>query len=131
MSDFREIEKAFLELKRRIAELERREIVRDNFEAASAPAVTDDSSENYSVGSRWIVSADLEQYICLDNTEGAAVWHKEPKNNFAATTSPGVNDDDTDGYSAGSMWINTAMATSYICLDASTGAADWNMFTTV
>ena len=45
-----------------------------NLDAISAPTVNDDIDLDYMVGSRWIdVTADKE-YICLDNTDGAAVW---------------------------------------------------------
>lgn len=43
-------------------------------DATSAPAVTNDIDEGYQVSSRWIdVTADKE-YVCVDNTAGAAVW---------------------------------------------------------
>ena len=51
------------------------------------------------------------------------------KTNFTAIVDPGVNDDDTQGYSVGSMWINTVPVNTrnrlFICVDNSTGAASW------
>jgi hypothetical protein len=46
-----------------------------NFTATIAPVnITDDITLGYTVGSRWIdLTTDLE-YICLDNSDGAAVW---------------------------------------------------------
>ena len=45
-----------------------------NLTATSAPTVDNDVTEGYTIGSRWIdVSADKE-YVCLDSTDGAAVW---------------------------------------------------------
>ena len=45
-------------------------------DATAAPAVTDDSGDGYAVGSRWIdITADNE-YVCVDATVGAAVWHQ-------------------------------------------------------
>ncbi len=42
--------------------------------ATVAPGVTDDLDVGYSIGSLWIdVTAD-KAYVCLDNTDGAAVW---------------------------------------------------------
>lgn len=49
----------------------------------------------------------------------------QPKTNFEATTSPSVNDDKTNGYSVGSVWIDTVANDVFWCLDASTGAAIW------
>ena len=48
-----------------------------------------------------------------------------PKNNLIATTAPGVSNDNTEGYSAGSRWIDITGDKAYVCLDASTGAAVW------
>jgi len=45
-----------------------------NLTATVAPTVDDDVTTGYSIGSRWIdVTADRE-YVCLDATDGAAVW---------------------------------------------------------
>ena len=52
-----------------------------------------------------------------------------PKANRSATAAPVVGDDDADGYSAGSLWVDITNDRTYICLDASTGAAVWNDFT--
>jgi hypothetical protein len=47
----------------------------DNLEATAAPGATNDTTEGYVVGSRWIdVTADLS-YVCVDCTEDAAVWN--------------------------------------------------------
>jgi hypothetical protein len=50
------------------------------------------------------------------------------KNNYAASAAPGTGDDDGDGYSVGSIWIDTTGDDAYICVDASTGAAVWLPF---
>lgn len=42
-----------------------------------------------------------------------------------ATTAPGVSNDNTEGYSPGSIWVDVTNDKSYTCLDASTGAAIW------
>lgn len=43
-----------------------------------------------------------------------------------SATDPGVNDDNTQGFSPGLRWINTTIPiTSYVCVSASTGAAIW------
>lgn len=38
------------------------------------PTVNDDSSEGYSVGSRWINTASDTEFVCVDASVGAAVW---------------------------------------------------------
>jgi hypothetical protein len=53
--------------------------------AAVAPAITDDSSLGYSVGSIWIDTATSIAYRCFDATAGAAVWHAIPHTDTANT----------------------------------------------
>ena len=38
------------------------------------PTVNDDSGDGYKVGSRWINVTDNKEFVCLDNSAGAAVW---------------------------------------------------------
>lgn len=47
------------------------------------------------------------------------------KNNITATSNPTVNDDAGDGYSVGSIWVNTTTGRSHFCVGNSTGAAVW------
>lgn len=46
--------------------------------------------------------------------------------NFGATTNPTINDDQTQGYSIGSQWINTSSGTVYFCTSNTTGNANWS-----
>lgn len=46
-------------------------------------------------------------------------------NNYAASIAPTTGDDNTAGFSVGSLWIDTTTDLSYTCVDASTGAAVW------
>ena len=39
-----------------------------------APTVNNDIDEGYAVGSRWFDVTNDKEYVCLDNTDGAAVW---------------------------------------------------------
>ncbi len=48
---------------------------------------------------------------------------------FDATEPPDENDDDTEGYAPGSMWVDVTNQEAYICTDASTGAAIWEVYT--
>jgi len=48
--------------------------LKNNFSAAVAPAVTDDSGDGYAIGSRWIDTTADKEYVALDVTVGAAVW---------------------------------------------------------
>ena len=44
----------------------------------------------------------------------------------ATGSDPGVSNDNTQGYAAGSLWVNTTTGWTWVCRDASTGAAVWN-----
>jgi hypothetical protein len=50
------------------------EIPINNFTASTAPTANDDETEGYSQGSKWYGGG--EAYLCVDPTEGAAVWVK-------------------------------------------------------
>jgi len=47
-------------------------VVKNNFSAEALPTKDDDSGEGYSKGSIWLYNE--EAYICVDATEGAALW---------------------------------------------------------
>jgi hypothetical protein len=49
-------------------------ILKDNLGASLAPTINDDASEGYSVFSIWVDTTANNAYICLDNTNSAAVW---------------------------------------------------------
>lgn len=51
------------------------------------------------------------------------------KNNLTATTDPTVNDDTSAGYEPLSRWLNTATGEGFLCIDASSGAANWQQGT--
>ncbi len=44
---------------------------------------------------------------------------------FDATGAPGINNDNTEGYAPGSLWVDVTNNKVYVCKDASTGAAEW------
>lgn len=47
------------------------------------------------------------------------------KQNLIATTAPTSSDDSADGYSKGSLWINTSTSKGYLCVNNTAGAAVW------
>lgn len=48
--------------------------IRNNFKATVPPSVSNDVTQGYQVGSRWIIKATLEEWSCRDNAAGAAKW---------------------------------------------------------
>jgi hypothetical protein len=67
------------------------------YDATVAPTVNDDSSQGYSVGSRWSGTVLGKAYECLDATEGAAVWKAggEAQEGTAQYLEPTGTSDDT------------------------------------
>jgi hypothetical protein len=47
-------------------------------------------------------------------------------NNYAATTDPGVGNDNTQDYVAGSRWLNVSNGRMWTCVSNATGAASWS-----
>jgi D-alanyl-D-alanine dipeptidase len=46
-------------------------------------------------------------------------------NNFSATTNPTSSNDNSEGYSVGSLWVDVTNDEAYVALDVSSGAAIW------
>jgi len=71
-------------------------VVKCKFDATSAPTVDNDVDEEYTVGSRWLdVTAD-KSYVCLNNTNGAAVWIETTGAGDGVTTFTALTDTPTD-----------------------------------
>lgn len=51
------------------------------------------------------------------------------KSNLSAAVAPSAVDDSDDGYSVGSVWIDTTTGKIYQCVDSSVGTAVWNELT--
>ncbi len=49
-------------------------VARSNFTATAPPGVTNDTDEGYEPGSVWVDVTNDKAYVCLDKTDGAAVW---------------------------------------------------------
>lgn len=48
--------------------------VKQNLTAVTPPTATDDSTLNYSIGSRWVDVLTDEEYVCVDASPTVAVW---------------------------------------------------------
>jgi len=67
-------------------------VVKCKFDATSAPTVNNDVDEGYTVGSRWMDVTNDKSYVCLDNTDGVAVWIETTGAGGGATTFTGLTD---------------------------------------
>jgi len=59
-------------------------------DATEAPTADNDITEGYTVGSRWFDITNDKEHVCLDNSDGAAVWIDTTAAN--AVTFVGLND---------------------------------------
>jgi hypothetical protein len=59
------------------------------------------------------------------NIEAPNSDHVLNKQKLNGTTNPTSSDDSGDGYSVGSIWIDTTNDIAYICVDSTVGSAVW------
>lgn len=75
---------------------------------------------------KWRTQPALSQptqcYVCASTDIQYSIKH-----NLIAIINPTANDDNTQGYNVGAVWVNTITKKEYVCLDASTGAAVWKL----
>ena len=45
-------------------------------DATSNPGSTNDNTQGYAIGSRWLNVSTNQEYVCADAATGAAVWQK-------------------------------------------------------
>jgi len=93
----------------------------------TSPGISDDASQGFQYFSLWYNSTTGELFTCVNPATGAAEWIEGGGGGGAhvASVDPTVNDDDTLGFDSGDFWVNDVSAKVFVCLDASTGAADW------
>ena len=51
--------------------------VQTNYSAITAPTINDDVTKGYVVGSTWVDTVSGFTYVCVNNTQGAAVWNQD------------------------------------------------------
>ena len=105
---------------------------------SSSPSIDDDDiSSNgtgwFHINAEWYDTSTKTLYKCTDNTTGNAVWQElgggGGLQNNDTGSDPTVSNDGTEGYAIGSLWTNTTSDETFICNDASTGAAIWKNIT--
>lgn len=69
-----------------------------------------------------LTGAQLASIIGTVSSSAAGVF---PQSNLGASADPTTGDDTGDGYSVGSLWLNTTDDTAFICVDATASAAVW------
>ena len=61
-------------------------------DGTEAPTADNDVTEGYTVGSRWFDITNDKEYVCLDNSDGVAVWIETTQAGGEATTFVGLTD---------------------------------------
>lgn len=84
------------------------DVVKCKFDATTAPTVNNDIDEGYSIGSRWLDVTNDKSYVCLDTTDGAAIWHLDVAGPGSSTDHAIVRWDGT----AGEAVINSVVTVS-------------------
>ena len=80
-------------------------------------------------GKTVVFNTTTRQFNVYDGTSGTYQSIGSSKSNLNASVGPTVNDDNTEGYTVGSIWAQPGSnGFVYICLDNSTGAAYWSEF---
>lgn len=103
----------------------------NNLNATTDPDADEDSGDGYSIGSRWINVTLNKEFVCLDNTLTSAVWKETTivvsvlLDKLNATVAPDADNDNTEGYSVGSKWVDVTADKAYICVDTTTATAVW------
>lgn len=78
-------------------------------------------------GTIYRVWLDENGGVASESEAGQAT--KLPKSRMNASTDPGVDDDASEGYEAGSRWLNTSTGEEFVCFDSTNGAAVWGSTT--
>lgn len=75
-------------------------------------------------GQTWLFNST--NYTINAYTQNGWVQVSPSPNNFLANTNPSSSNDTTQGYLAGSLWLNTTTNQMFICDSNATGAAIWS-----
>jgi len=68
---------------------------KNNLSAIIAPAVGNDGTQGYEIGSQWVDTVGKKEYVCVDTSTGAAVWTE--------TTGSGINFDGNAFYNGATL----------------------------
>ncbi|WP_309381973.1 hypothetical protein [Cerasicoccus frondis] len=96
---------------------------------AKITAVTDVSGYSFVLDEDTLSSDDATKVPTQQSVKAYVDAVAGVLNNFTATSDPTAGDDSGDGYSVGSLWVNTTSDTGFVCLDNSASAAIWQSIT--
>lgn len=102
-------------------------VLADPFDATDVQACLDARTPSAVPICIWRVRGDATNLVDSDLYYDFRQFLNLPqiKHIYSATAAPTSGDDEADGYSIGSLWINVSADTVYICVDNAAGAAVW------
>jgi hypothetical protein len=89
------------------------------------PAASDDSAAGYPLGTLWQNTLTNVEWISVQDSSTAAIWSVNSATPTYQSTSPTSTDDESSGYTTGSLWIDTTLNARFICTDPSVANAIW------
>ena len=97
------------------------------------PTANDDHDQRgYVKGMQWVNTSTDAVFLCRSDAHAAAVWSEYTGvavvHKVDAVLPPDADNDSTEGYSTGSLWVDTDANENYICMDPAEGAAVWAQF---
>jgi len=97
----------------------------DHSKLDAIEAEADVTNETNVAGAGAVMDSDISPSEGILRKTGAGAYTAH-KTNLSAVVNPTVDNDTGEGYSASSLWFNTAEDSFFICIDASEGAAVWS-----
>jgi hypothetical protein len=75
----------------------------------------------------WLIGNLNDGTDSLTVANASFAYVNTKKNNYTATSAPGIGDDVTQGWSKGSVWYWGEEEKAFICMDPEEGSAKWSM----
>src|SRR5690625_5064295 len=110
------------------------DLVRDDLENLGTLDVDITGSASYATNAGHAVTADSASKaghaVQADNADSlggidSSEWQRKHKNNYTAHEDPDLDNDETEGYTEGSIWFNRDTNEAWVCLNAQTNNATW------
>lgn len=94
------------------------------------PGATNDITQGYTIGSLWFNVLNSTLWICQVNTASSATWEEVLTGhgtfNSTGSVAPIAANDNTQGYSIGSLWYDNLNRILYVAHSVGTGTASWH-----
>ena len=100
------------------------ENIKDNLNASAAPTTSDDSSEGYAVGSRWLDTTNNQVYVALSVATNSAVWANLTASGSGSSTFINLTDTPSSYSGNGGKYLLVNSSENAIVFDTPAGGGD-------